>query len=315
MAEVIAERIRERMSALGLNPNSAATRADLKPSFIRDILRGKAKHPSAERLAKLAETLQCSVGYLLGHDEEQVYSERKYDEAGGEWKMPAPIHRPFFENAWPSPNLLPIKYELMTGVFRRRVDIEVNLSSEPASIVLAHHERRQWFEVVRDSGADLIAPEGSLLQVAEFGDDERHLLKDGDVVIVERHMIGPKAAYYTVERSVRIIRYRYPHIGLWFFEYASADVEYWGESDDVFRNEKADPTTSDAEDEAFKELALIIRRQVSGISTEDAANNEAYLQSLIQQRKMRPRVVGLVLRAVVPIARDGGFGLAAKNES
>ncbi len=60
------DRIQHRMQALGLNPNSASQRGGLDRDYVRNILRGKIKDPSASKLTQLAEALQCSPAYLLG---------------------------------------------------------------------------------------------------------------------------------------------------------------------------------------------------------------------------------------------------------
>ena len=57
--------IQTRLDALGLNATAAEKRAGLNAGYVRDILRGKTKRPSAEGLAKLADALQCDVKELL----------------------------------------------------------------------------------------------------------------------------------------------------------------------------------------------------------------------------------------------------------
>jgi transcriptional regulator with XRE-family HTH domain len=64
------ERIEERMKALGLNPFSAAKRAGLGQDYVRDIVRGKVKEPSASKLRDLAAALECSTEYLQGVGDE-----------------------------------------------------------------------------------------------------------------------------------------------------------------------------------------------------------------------------------------------------
>lgn len=66
MNTVLAERIKERMAALGLNACRTATKAALGRSYVRDILRGRISEPGSHRLQKLAAVLECSPEYLLG---------------------------------------------------------------------------------------------------------------------------------------------------------------------------------------------------------------------------------------------------------
>ena len=63
------DRVRERLDALGLNPNAASQKAELNRDYVRDILRGRIREPSALRLTKLAQALECSPEYLLSDTE------------------------------------------------------------------------------------------------------------------------------------------------------------------------------------------------------------------------------------------------------
>jgi transcriptional regulator with XRE-family HTH domain len=62
------ERVRKRLEALGLNPNSASQKAGLNRDYVRDILRGRIREPSALRLSKLANALECEPQDLLGDE-------------------------------------------------------------------------------------------------------------------------------------------------------------------------------------------------------------------------------------------------------
>ncbi len=64
------DRIEARMSALGLNPYSTAKKAGLGPDYVRDLIRGKVKEPSASRLRDLAIALECSPDFLIGESDE-----------------------------------------------------------------------------------------------------------------------------------------------------------------------------------------------------------------------------------------------------
>lgn len=64
------DRIEARMAELGLNPYSTAKKAGLGPDYVRDLLRGKVKQPSAVRLRELAIALECSPDYLMGEADE-----------------------------------------------------------------------------------------------------------------------------------------------------------------------------------------------------------------------------------------------------
>lgn len=61
--------VHARMDELGLNAYQAAKKAGLGDSFVRDILRGKTRSPSANNLAKLAAALDTTPAKLLGRDD------------------------------------------------------------------------------------------------------------------------------------------------------------------------------------------------------------------------------------------------------
>ncbi len=66
------EEIASRMVAKGLNAKRLSTAAGLNESYVRDILRGRSRHPRTDTLGKLAAALGCSVSELtdpasLGH--------------------------------------------------------------------------------------------------------------------------------------------------------------------------------------------------------------------------------------------------------
>lgn len=56
------------MAALELNAFETAKRAGLGGSFVRDILRGKSRSPSAENLAKLAAALETTPDWLMNRE-------------------------------------------------------------------------------------------------------------------------------------------------------------------------------------------------------------------------------------------------------
>lgn len=62
----LAQRLKERMDHLQLNPFQLAKLAGYGESFVRDILRGKSKNPSADKLAKLAAVMGTSLEWLMG---------------------------------------------------------------------------------------------------------------------------------------------------------------------------------------------------------------------------------------------------------
>jgi transcriptional regulator with XRE-family HTH domain len=296
------------MHDLGLNPFSTAKKAGLHPDYVRNILRGKAKQPGADRLARLAEALECSLPWLLGQPDPGP-GPQGYDLDGAPYVDPGPLPAWTPESGKPHALLLPIRYELLNS-FRRAPEVRRDLGFAAATIPAAYADREQWYEVVRDDSAGLVAPMGALLHVVKFTDNDRPNLGEGAVVIVERHHIGPGATHYLIERSVRIIRRRYPEQGLWFFEYATDDEEFWGVSDDLFRSENDVGTTPMTEEEIVEGLRGVgpIELREDGQPKYSINTPEEMAAFLVQQRKLRPRIVGKVVRVLTSIDHNADFG-------
>jgi len=62
---VVKDEIERRMKLLKLNPASLSQKAGLNRWYVRDLLEGKTRDPSAKSLAKLAFALGCSVADLM----------------------------------------------------------------------------------------------------------------------------------------------------------------------------------------------------------------------------------------------------------
>lgn len=70
-AGTLAGRIQDRLATLDLSAHEASRRASngRNTDFVRDILKGRTRHPRIDTLQKLATVLQCSVQYLMGEDQ------------------------------------------------------------------------------------------------------------------------------------------------------------------------------------------------------------------------------------------------------
>ena len=67
---ILATRVKARLDALGMSAYAAALKIGRGGSYVRDILRGRARNPGAEALADLARVLESSPLYLLGHTDD-----------------------------------------------------------------------------------------------------------------------------------------------------------------------------------------------------------------------------------------------------
>ncbi|MCP4564033.1 MAG: helix-turn-helix transcriptional regulator [Bosea sp.] len=68
MTETLADRIEAQLKLHGLTASAASVQARLNAGFVGDILKGKAKNPRTDSMAKLAAVLQCSLEWLLYGD-------------------------------------------------------------------------------------------------------------------------------------------------------------------------------------------------------------------------------------------------------
>jgi transcriptional regulator with XRE-family HTH domain len=57
----LSEKLKEKISERGLTICEISRLAEVSPAFLYDILRGKSAHPSAIRLAKIAQALDCDM--------------------------------------------------------------------------------------------------------------------------------------------------------------------------------------------------------------------------------------------------------------
>lgn len=328
--DFLARRIKERMDEVGLNPFSAARKAGLGPDFVRDILRGKVKSPSATRLGKLAVALDCSLNYLLGRPEPEL----RYTDGEPAPPTPAPSTATP-ESSEKTAALLPIRFELMAETLRRANDVvRPSLGFEAATVPSAYRNRKSWWELVRDNSVARVAPEGSLVQVVEMGDDERDKINDGDFVIVTKRFVGPAAAFNYVERSMRQVNYRYPDLGLWFLDYAHADPGM-DATDAIWRETEPTaprPTMQDLIREAeTPEEAVALAKMAAKIeaATEDPDRKrtigealkrmddpefmEAIRQGREENEHWRHRLVGKVIRVLTPVDPLARFGIKSEK--
>lgn len=68
----IGQRLKMEMKKRGISSAELAKRADVKTSFIYDIISGKSTNPSTVKLARVAESLDVGLGYLVGNTDSPV---------------------------------------------------------------------------------------------------------------------------------------------------------------------------------------------------------------------------------------------------
>lgn len=64
--KLLKDRLKEAIRQKGLNASELAKKADVKSSFIYDILNGKSSNPSTSKMAKISAALEIDLPSLLG---------------------------------------------------------------------------------------------------------------------------------------------------------------------------------------------------------------------------------------------------------
>lgn len=70
----IGQRLRTEMKKRGVTSAELAKRADVKTSFIYDVISGKSANPSTIKLARVAEMLGVDLSYLVGRADAQIHA-------------------------------------------------------------------------------------------------------------------------------------------------------------------------------------------------------------------------------------------------
>ena len=186
------QRLETRILTLGLNPYSTAKKAGLGADYVRDLLRGKVKQPSASRLRQLAVVLQCSPEYLMGIGDELGEGPPDYENT-----------------AALEPVNLRIAYEIKEGFFEG--EAPHSLEKDASKWVLsAIPEGDEWLEMVRFSAVPQIVP-GSYVHVIE---PDKYSSWVSEIAVVERKREGGSLT----ERSLRRVDVQGEHArfgGLW----------------------------------------------------------------------------------------------------
>jgi transcriptional regulator with XRE-family HTH domain len=68
----LADRLKEAIRKKGYNASELAKKADLRPSFIYDILNGKSQNPSTSKMAHICQLLGTDLSYLMGLEQNEM---------------------------------------------------------------------------------------------------------------------------------------------------------------------------------------------------------------------------------------------------
>jgi phage repressor protein C with HTH and peptisase S24 domain len=149
---LIGSRLKETMRSRGMTATELARMAEVKTSFIYDVISGKSLHPSTVTLARVAEVLGVSLHYLAGADNENT-------ARGG----------------------LPSNDPQYVALPRLRVDVSAGGGAVVSSEECGDHYyfRRSW---IRNR---LMAAPNDLRLVSVRGDSMSPTLEDGDIILVD----------------------------------------------------------------------------------------------------------------------------------
>lgn len=174
------KRVRARMDAMSLNATQTARKAGLGESFVRDILRGKTRSPSAANLEKLATALETSADNLMGRSVE------------ADQVVEVPVTH------------LAVISDVQAGSW---MEVTVLEEYEHETIPVARDPRfpnaRQYALRVRGDSMNEIYPEGDFVTCVDYWDSGVPI-KDGLHVHVERQ----KAGGQLVEITIKVIESR-----------------------------------------------------------------------------------------------------------
>lgn len=184
MDSSLQKRVRLRMDTLNMNALQTAKTAGLGDSFVRDILRGKTKSPSAENLAKLAAALETTVEYLIGSSNDNDVNDV------GEIELPL--------------EGIPVVSTVSAGTW-----LEVTVfdgDEDPVVLPLARDRRfpraRHYALLVHGDSMDLEYPDGSYAICVDFADSGVQI-KSGLRVHIERQRAGGQLVEITIKAIER----------------------------------------------------------------------------------------------------------------
>ena len=71
-------RIKQRMNEVGINAKQLAEKAEVGKSFVYDILNGKSKNPTSNKLSSISKHLGIPISYLINVDENNDIDLQRY---------------------------------------------------------------------------------------------------------------------------------------------------------------------------------------------------------------------------------------------
>jgi transcriptional regulator with XRE-family HTH domain len=184
MENSVADRIQQRLDALGKTASGVAIEAGMGRSSVRDILNGKAANPRLDTLRKLTGPLECSLAYLTGQTD-------------------APSRRPVKAKNWQDiqVEVEPVEDVIEQGAFRVRPnswDLTVQGKiEEDVTHYVSYPDLRlpMWgtfnYELADNSMAELGIYKGDIVTGAHHVFEHEIELHVGRLVIVRHRLMVP----------------------------------------------------------------------------------------------------------------------------
>lgn len=169
----MAERVRNRLDALGLNPFEVARRMDVERGFVNDLLIGRKKSVRGDSLYTLASILECDAEFLLGQQDVPRRARRSVDASTA---VTVPVAGIVEAGVW---------REAGAGV---RLPASLPLQPDPRFPVSG---QAAW--IVRGPGADLLGildGDAVVTVPVETFAEVAHSLRHGDAVVARRERDG-----------------------------------------------------------------------------------------------------------------------------
>ena len=193
-----AERLRAIMDARGLKPAPLGRDAGVGIDYIRDVLRGRVRRPSGEKLKKLADYLEMSVDTLLDEDAPvEIAAQPSFAEADATPWQPAAASKSadglaqlvqLIAPKARTPSLMRARQTLLSfGIFAGDilvVDASPD-SARPCDLVLVNH-----VDFETGSGRTLIRRYFPPYLASPEGSGEAPLLADGHQNVIMGRVAG-----------------------------------------------------------------------------------------------------------------------------
>jgi phage repressor protein C with HTH and peptisase S24 domain len=208
----IGGRLKYEMRKQALTSTELARRAEVKTSFIYDVISGKSANPSTIKLARVADSLGISLAYLAGYESSSGAGTRGNQE-NGDW-ITLPVLSPDDGKTLPISNQPGTVQNTIPYHFKKSW-ISKQLSSNPGDVrvtvmrgdsmdpTLCHHD-----VVLVDTSRTMPSPPGIFMLYDGFGLVAKRIeyLSDQQPAMVRVISDNPKySTYECVLEDIRIV--------------------------------------------------------------------------------------------------------------